>query len=301
MFAGKKNQVTAVRRKNGAIDFYELPKKEYKILKILNKVPFVRGLSSIIESAALGSKHFNFSADCFDVDPDNPEEAELSQPGKVAMVIGVAAAGVLAFFLGNFIFTVVPMFLAAALMPIFPGHVAQVLLEGFFNVLLLVIYMLIIAQTPIIKRIFQYHGAEHKLINTHEAGEDLTVENIKRHSKLHYRCGSSFMIFTVFVSIVLYLFFPTDDLAVRLMSRIILIPVVIGVSYEVLKIANAARNNKMLRFISYPGLWLQGLTTKEPTDEQIEVAILSFNRLIEIEEGQTAEQVDLSEVADASI
>lgn len=286
MFAGKEHQVSAVRRVNGDIEFYELPKKKYKILSLFNKIPFVRGLSSVVESAALGAKHFDFSADCYDVDPDNPEKDELSNPGKVAMVIGVAAAGVLAFFLGSFIFTIVPMFLAAALMPIFPGHTAQILLEGFFNVLLLVIYMWIIAKTPLIKRVFQYHGAEHKLINTLEAGKELTVENIKKHSKLHYRCGSSFVIFSVFVSIALYFFFPTDDLAARLVSRIILIPVVMGVSYELLKLANAARNTKMLKFISYPGLWMQGLTTKEPTDDQIEVAIASFNRLIEIENGQ---------------
>ena len=159
----------------------------------------------------------------------------------------------------------------------------QILIEGLFKLILLFGYIYFISLTPIVKRVFQYHGAEHKVINAYEHNLDLTVENVQSMSRLHYRCGSSFILFTVFVGVILYLFVPTDPLWVRLANRIALIPVVLGISFEVLQLTNKVRHVPVLRYLGYPGLWLQLLTTKEPDDKQVEVALASFNELLKLE------------------
>jgi len=156
--------------------------------------------------------------------------------------------------------------------------------ESGIKLLLLLTYLYFISLTPLIKRVFQYHGAEHKVINCYEAGLDVTVENVQAQSRLHYRCGSSFILFTVFVGMFLYFFVPTDPLWLRILDRILLIPVVLGISFEVLQATNACRNIPVLRFLGYPGLWLQLLTTREPKDDQVEVAIASFNMLLQVEQ-----------------
>ena len=127
---------------------------------------------------------------------------------------------------------------------------------------------------------FQYHGAEHKVINTFEAGKELTVENVQAHSRLHYRCGSSFILFTVIVGVFVYLLVPTTPLWLRIVDRLPLIPVVLGIAFEVLQITNKLRDIPVLKYLGLPGLWLQLLTTKEPNDDQVEVAILSFKELL---------------------
>lgn len=131
---------------------------------------------------------------------------------------------------------------------------------------------------------FQYHGAEHKVINTYEAGVELTVENVQAHSRLHYRCGSSFILFTVVVGVFVYLLVPTTPLWLRVVDRLLLIPVVLGIAFEVLQVTNKLRNVPVLKYLGLPGLWLQLLTTKEPNNDQVEVAILSFQELLRREQ-----------------
>jgi uncharacterized protein YqhQ len=131
--------------------------------------------------------------------------------------------------------------------------------------------------------VFQYHGAEHKVINTFESGVELTVENVQAHSRLHYRCGSSFILFTVIVGVFVYMLVPTSPLWLRIVDRLLLIPVVLGIAFEVLQLTNKLRDIPVLKFLGLPGLWLQLLTTKEPDNDQVEVAILSFNRLLKME------------------
>ncbi len=138
--------------------------------------------------------------------------------------------------------------------------------------------------TPLIKRVFQYHGAEHKVINAYENGLPLTVENVQSQSRLHYRCGSSFILFTVIVGVFVYMFVPYEPLWERLLYRILLIPVVLGISYEVLQFTNKLRHIPVLKYLGYPGLWLQLLTTKEPTDKQVEVSISSFQEMLKKDE-----------------
>ncbi|KMY54738.1 membrane protein [Bacillus sp. FJAT-27231] len=285
MFGGKHHTVTAIRRKDRSIEFFHLPRTPKPVLQKLKKVPFLRGIFAILDSAATGSKHLNFAQERYDVDPeDDGQLNDEAEPSKWTMVLGVAAIGILSFLFGKFIFTLVPVFLAELTRPIFSGDFAQILVEGFFKLVLLLVYIYLISLTPLIKRVFQYHGAEHKVINAFESGRPLTVENVQAASRLHYRCGSSFILFTVIVGIFVYMLVPTDPLYVRVLNRVALIPVVLGISFEVLQLTNKLRDVPVLRYLGYPGLWLQLLTTKEPEDDQVEVAIASFEKLLEMEE-----------------
>ncbi|NMO78414.1 DUF1385 domain-containing protein [Niallia alba] len=289
MFGGKHHYVTAIRRKDQSIDYFHLPRKYNTKLAKFKKIPFLRGLIAIIESSGNGTKHLNFSTDRFDLDPSEDYKLEEQEPSKLSMILGVAVLGVLSFLFGKFIFTLIPTFLAAMFMPIISGHVAQILLESFFKLILLLGYIYFVSLTPIIKRVFQYHGAEHKVINAYENGKELTIENVQAASRLHYRCGSSFILFTVIVGLFLYLFFYPENLFERVLIRIALIPFVIGISFEVLQITNKLREVPVLKYLGLPGLWLQLLTTKEPSNEQVEVAILSFNELKRREEETEAQ------------
>lgn len=282
MFAGKHTSVTAIRRNDNSLEYYEVEKESRPVLAKLKKVPFVRGIVAIIEASANGSKHLNFSSERYDVDPKDDETFQQSKKeSKLTIIFGVAAVGIISFLFGKFIFTLTPAFLAELFRPIFPGHVAQNLIEGLIKFLLLLSYIYFVSLTPLIKRVFQYHGAEHKVINTFESGMPLTVENVQSHSRLHYRCGSSFMLFTVIVGVFVYMLVPTEPLWLRVVDRLALLPVVLGVSFEVLQLTNKAREIPGLRYLGYPGLWLQLLTTKEPTNDQVEVSIASFNRMLE--------------------
>ncbi|GMB07669.1 membrane protein [Thermolongibacillus altinsuensis] len=293
MFAGQKHYVTAIRRKDHSIEYFSVPRKTNETLSLLKKIPFVRGIVAILEASANGSKHLQFSSERYDVDPSEDEAVAQEQPSKLTMVLGVATVGILSFLFGKFIFTLVPVFLAELARPLFPSDFAQVLVEGFFKLLLLLAYIYFISLTPLVKRLFQYHGAEHKVINAFENGLPLTVENVQRQSRLHYRCGSSFILFTVIIGVFVYMLVPTEPLWLRIVNRLALIPIVLGISFEVLQWTNKLRNVPVLRFLGYPGLWLQLLTTKEPTNDQVEVAIASFQRLLELETEANEQQEEV--------
>ncbi|MDQ0175151.1 DUF1385 domain-containing protein [Bacillus chungangensis] len=286
MFGGRTQTVTAIRRKDQSIEYYHLPRKQRPFLQKLKKIPFLRGIVAIIEASANGSQHLNFSTERYDLDPKDDEKLEHEPVSKLTLIFGVAVLGVLSFLFSKFIFTLIPVFLAAALKSWFPGDFSQIMLEGLFKLILLLSYIYFISLTPIIKRVFQYHGAEHKVINAYENNLELTVENVQAQSRLHYRCGSSFILFTVIVGVFIYLLVPTDPLWVRVLNRLALIPVVLGISFEVLQLTNKLREIPILKFLGYPGLWLQLITTKEPRNDQVEVAIASFHELIRLENEQ---------------
>ncbi|WP_397361780.1 DUF1385 domain-containing protein [Paenibacillus sp.] len=292
MFGGKHINVTAVRRKNQEITFLEVPKRDKSWVTKLRKIPLLRGLVSIIDASAKGSKHLNYSAESYAEDELEPEdlEKEKSKPKKkdegwsLGMIFGVAVMGILSFLFGKLVFTLVPVFVEDFLFKnVFDNYVLHNLIEGGIKMILLLVYLWAISQTPVIKRLFQYHGAEHKVISAFEAGEELTVQNVQKYSRLHYRCGSSFMMLTIILGVIIYSVVPWDNLWERVIQRIILLPVVIGVSFEVLKGTNAVRDVPGLKYLGYPGLWLQLLTTKEPKDDQVEVSIASFNRMRELD------------------
>ncbi|WP_018751525.1 DUF1385 domain-containing protein [Paenibacillus sanguinis] len=291
MFGGKHVNVTAVRRKSGEITFLEVPKQDKQWVKKLRKIPLLRGLVSIIDSSAKGSKHLNYSAEAMADDEMEPEERakqkEKDESGfSLTMLVGVAIAGVISFIVGKLIFTLVPALLEQYLFQYaFSSQTMHTLIEGVIKIVLLLVYLWLMSQTPMIKRLFQYHGAEHKVISAYEAGEELTPANVQKYSRLHYRCGSSFIILTVIVGVIIYSLpiFSWDNVWERMYIRVLLLPLVIGLSYELLRLTNAVREVPVLRFLGYPGLWLQLLTTKEPSDEQVEVSIASFNRMQEMD------------------
>lgn len=292
MFGGKHINVTAVRRKNQEITFLEVPRSDKSWVVKLRKIPLLRGLVSIIDSSAKGSKHLNYSAESYAEDETEPEELvkqkeqekKKEEGWSLGMFLGVAVVGILSFIISKVIFTLVPVFVEDFLFKnAFDNYILHNLVEGAIKLILLLVYLWAISQTPVVKRLFQYHGAEHKVISAFEAGEELTVENVQKYSRLHYRCGSSFMMLTIVLGVIIYSVVPWDNLTQRVLQRIILLPVVIGVSFEVLKGTNAVRDIPGLKYLGYPGLWLQLLTTKEPKDDMVEVSIASFNRMRELD------------------
>jgi uncharacterized protein YqhQ len=214
--------------------------------------------------------------------PDGTAKKSISE--TLTLILGVSVIGVLSFLFGKFVFTLAPAAIEHYLFgDLFTNQIAHNLIEGVIKIIFLVGYILLISQTPLIKRLFQYHGAEHKVISAYEAGKELTVENVQKFSTLHYRCGSSFMVFTVLIGVLVYSLFQYDDIWDRMLQRIYLLPLVIGISFEMLRWTNSLRETPLLRYLGYPGLWLQLLTTKQPTDDQVEVAIASFQRVLEVD------------------
>ncbi|TDR54075.1 DUF1385 domain-containing protein [Paenilisteria rocourtiae] len=291
MFGGHRETVTAIRRKDGTIEYFYLTKNPPGWVQTLKRIPFIRGIVALIESSAIGSKHLTFATDRYDEDPlDEQENQKIEKKeSKLAMWLGVAVVGVLSFIFAKFVMTLIPVFIANLFRPVVSGDMGQIMLETLFKLILLLGYIFTVSQTPIIKRVFQYHGAEHKVINCYEADLELTVANVQSRSRLHYRCGSSFILFTVIVGMFIYMLVPTDPLWVRVVNRILLIPVVLGVAFEVLQLTNKCRNIPILKYLGVPGLWLQLLTTKEPQDDQVEVAIASFNELHRVEQDKNEE------------
>jgi len=282
MFAGKNSFVSAIRRKDRSIEYFELKREESNVTKKLKKIPLLRGIVALVQASSNGVKHLDFASDRYDVDPeDDAKIQEEKKTSKLVMILGIGVIGVLSFIFSKLIFTVTPAIVANFFSDYISSRIGQVLLESFFKLILLLGYIYIVSLTPIIKRVFQYHGAEHKVINAYENNLPLTIENVQKQSRLHYRCGSSFILFTVIIGIVVYMFVATDPLWWRIVNRIFLIPVVIGLSFEVLQLTNKVRHIPVLKILGYPGLWLQLLTTKEPDDDQVDVALHSFNKVLE--------------------
>jgi len=292
MFGGRKHTVSAIRRNNGEIEYYKEPLQTNTSLQKLNKIPFVRGIVAIIQASINGSKHLNFSSERYEVSPDDDEKIAIekaNQKNTIATYLGISVLAVLSFLIGKVIFTLVPVLLASTLKSFFSTDFEQVIVESIIKLLLLLTYIYLVSLTPFIKRVFQYHGAEHKVINAFENNLPLTVENVQSQSRLHYRCGSSFILFTVVVGMFIYFLVPTNPLWLRIIDRLLLIPVVLGIAFEVLQFTNLLRNIPVLKWLGYPGLWLQLLTTKEPSDDQVEVSIASFNYLLSLEKNHDEE------------
>ncbi|MFC3418132.1 DUF1385 domain-containing protein [Salinicoccus hispanicus] len=282
MFQSKDKMVTAIRRSNDDIEYFEMDRPEKKWIQKLKKIPVLRGNVAIIESSIYGMKHMEFATDRYERDPEDDVliEQEKQDANTAKIVMSTIIVGILSFLVGKFLFTLIPVFIAEVFSGVVTSHVGQVFLESLFKLILLLVYIYVISMTPMIKRLFQYHGAEHKVINTYENGDELTVGNVQKSSRLHYRCGSSFILFTVLVGFVVYMFVPVDPFYVRILNRIALIPVVIGLSFEFLQFTNRVRNVPVLKWLGIPGLMLQLLTTKQPDGHQVEVAIKSFNKLL---------------------
>ena len=290
MMKNRETYAVAVRLPDGEIRIREEQLKEKNALgKRLRRIPFIRGIFSLVDSLVLGMSTLEYSASFF-------EEEEETKPGLVEKKLGKEAADkltmgfsvVLALVLCLGIFMVLPVFLTSRLKAVVSSGLTVSLVEGVLRVLLFVGYIWLISRMKDIRRVFMYHGAEHKCINCIEHGLPLTVENVRNSSKEHPRCGTSFLLFVMIVSVAVSIFLPKEILWQRLLSRLLMLPVVVGISYEFIRLAGSS-DSAFARIMSKPGLWLQGLTTREPEDDQIEVGIRSVEAVFDWKRWQREE------------
>lgn len=270
----------AVRKPDGEI---ALQKEVYDGIvkwKKLTKIPFVRGIFSFVDSLVLGMKTLSYSASFFEEEEEEEltekEAAKKEKQENLIMGITMACSVVIAVT----IFMVLPYLLSNLLKPFVPGRFARTVIEGIVRIVLFIAYILLISKMKDIQRVFMYHGAEHKCINCIEHGMDLTVENVRKSSKQHKRCGTSFLFFVLFVSIIVCFFITTESPVLRVLLRIALLPVIAGISYEIIRLAGNTEH-PVVELLSKPGLSLQNLTTKEPDDDMIEVAICSVEAVFD--------------------
>lgn len=264
----------AVRKPDGEIC---VTKNTYRSitgkLEGLTRIPFVRGMFNFVDSMVLGIKTLTYSASFYDEEEEEKEltEEETAKKEKKEkwMMGGAVAFSIVA---AVAIFMVLPYILSSLLKPLIPSYQIRTVIEGFVRITIFILYVLLISRMEDIQRTFMYHGAEHKCINCIEHGLPLTVENVRISSRQHKRCGTSFLFFVLAISILLLMIVQVESPLMRVVVRIALLPVIAGISYEVLKLAGRS-DNAVINFFSKPGLAIQKITTKEPDDSMIEVAI----------------------------
>lgn len=266
----------AVRKPDGELEVsqWETEKGEKPWYK---KAPFVRGIFNFIDSMAVSYKCLMKSADIagFEEEPGEFEKKLEKLFGKSFSKVLNTLAMLLGVLLAVGLFMVLPTFLTAFIRPFIPSKGLLALVEAAVKIGIFLAYVFAISRMPDIRRVFEYHGAEHKTIACYEAGEELTVENIRHHSRFHPRCGTSFILIVLIVSALVFSLVTWDRLVIRIALKLICLPLVVGIAYEIIKLAGRY-DNVCTRVISAPGLWLQRLTTREPDDSQIEAAIASM-------------------------
>lgn len=242
--------------------------------KTVKNIPVIRGVVNFIESLTLGMKALTYSASFFEDEGEKKEQNEK----KENFVMGLTVAFSVVLAVG--IFMILPYGISLLFEKVFTSHWVIALLEGVLRLLIFLGYVAGISLMPDIKRVYMYHGAEHKCINCIESGLDLNVENVRKSSRLHKRCGTSFLLIVMLISILFFMFIQVDQGALRLILRILLIPVIAGVSYEFIRLAGRS-DNPIVNIFSKPGLMLQKITTQEPQDDMIEVAIASVEAVFD--------------------
>ena len=267
MMRGPELVATAVRNPQGRIELEVKPVNSIADRYPIFKKPMLRGCVSLFESLVMGIRSLGYSAQMA-----GEEDEQLT-------VRELAGTMIFAFALAAVLFIAIPTGAAKLFHVITEDPVFLNLMEGFLRLFIFMAYIFAISRMKDIQRVFQYHGAEHKTIACFEAGEALTVENVARHTRLHKRCGTSFLLIVMLVSIFVFAFLGWPDLAERIASRIVLLPVVAGISYEIIRFS-ANSDNCLLGWAVKPGLWLQKLTTREPEPEMIEVAIESAKAVL---------------------
>lgn len=284
MMKNHNKYATAVRKPDGNIEVEEKTyislSEKYPILGL----PFIRGVFSFSDSMVLGGKTLAFSASFFE---DDEEEKETRLELWLKKVFGdktdkiiMDFAFAFSFLLAIGIFVLLPMFLSSIVRRWVDNHYIVAIIEGLIRIGIFILYIGFVSRMEDIKRTFMYHGAEHKCINCIESGLELNVENVMKSSKEHKRCGTSFIIIVMMISIVFFMVIRFDSVLLKLLSRLVLIPVIAGVSYEFLRIAGSS-DSFIVHLLSKPGLWMQGLTTKEPTPDMVEVAIVAVEKVFD--------------------
>jgi len=284
MMKNKDDYATAVRKPDGKI---EVQKEKY--VSLTEKVPFlglpfVRGVFAFADSLVLGMRTLSWSASFFEDDEDaKPSKFE----EKLAKIFGdrlesvvMGTVMVISFVFAIALFMLLPMYLSNLLKKFIDSYYLMAFLEGVIRIVIFIGYIGLISRMKDIRRTFMYHGSEHKCINCIEHGLPLNVENVMKSSKEHKRCGTSFLLDVMVISILFFMFIRVDSLAMRAVSRIVLIPVIAGVSYEFLRWAGR-NDSPAVNILSRPGMWMQGLTTKEPTADMAEVAIEAVNAVFD--------------------
>lgn len=275
----------AVRKENGEI---EVKKETYKGVGSkckLFRLPFIRGIFSFVDSLVLGMKSLNYSASLFMEDGEEEEPGRFEKWlqkkfGDKAEKVIMDLTMVISIILAMGIFMVFPIWVSTLMKPLLGNGIWMALFEGVLRIAIFIAYVGLISLMPDIKRTYMYHGAEHKCINCIEHGLPLTVENVMKSSKEHKRCGTSFLLIVMVISILFFLVIRPETLWLRLVSRILLIPVIAGVSFEFLRLAGNS-DNPVVNLLSKPGLMLQGLTTKEPDEKMAEVAICAVEAVFD--------------------
>lgn len=284
MRAGDKYAV-AVRKPDNDIEVQVNDCKGFTNKKV-SKIPFVRGVFNFIDSLVMGLKTLMYSASFYEEEEVKPTKTDKAMEKlfkdkamDVVMYITMACSIVFAIAL----FMILPYFISSLLSKFIESSTVMAIIEGVIRIGIFVGYVCLITLMDDIKRLFKYHGAEHKCINCIERGKPLTVANVRRSSKQHKRCGTSFLLIVMIVSIIFFMFIKTPNPVLRVVLRVLLLPVVAGVSYELIRLAGRF-DNVFVNILSAPGLLLQKLTTREPEDEMIEVAIKSVEAVFDWKE-----------------
>jgi len=294
MMRGEKKCAMAVRKTDQTIEVIDIPMKPAEERLGILKFPVIRGCIAFVESLVTGMRTLMKSAEIagVDLEDEQPSKFEIYLTEKFGekkiLNVMIYISVVFAILLSIGLFMVLPVAIGNLFHPLLgiSGEAGQgntrvlAVIEGLVRIMIFLAYILLISKYKDIQRVFEYHGAEHKTINCYEAGAELNVENVRQYPRLHKRCGTSFLFIVMIISMVVFLFVQTSDFGMRILSRVLLVPLIAGVSYEFLKFAGKSRS--VLVFgLSYPGLCLQKATTKEPDDAQIETAIIALKKVIE--------------------
>lgn len=272
MMRGRRSMAIAVRRPDRSIVVENKPVKTLAETYPVFGLPVIRGVCSFIGTLILGFSALMFSAD----QAGGLDEEEKLKPWELALTFVVSFA----LFVGLFI--VLPNVFAVWIQKVVRSRVLVNLAEGVFRIAIFITYIVAVSRIEDIQRVFQYHGAEHKVIHAFEAGEQLSVENAKPYTILHPRCGTAFLLIVMVTMVLVFsLLLRSTTLAMRILTRLALLPVVTGISYEVIKLAGRPNPPKFIQWIIAPGLWLQKLTCQEPDEDQIEVAIEALTSVLE--------------------
>jgi uncharacterized protein YqhQ len=282
MMRGPRVSAMAVRKPDGTIDLSEWPSVKGEI-PWYKKTPFIRGIFNFIDSMAISYRCLTRSAEIAGMEEEEePTGFEKKLYDLLGDKVG-AAIGVVSLILGLLLAVCLFIFLPTALVSLLRGvterRIILTLAEAVVKIAIFITYIWLISKMPDIRRTFEYHGAEHKTIACYEAGEELTVENVRRHTRFHPRCGTSFILIVLIVSALVFSFVSWDNLIGRVLLKLVCLPVVIGIAYEIIKLAGRSEN-PIMKCVSQPGLWTQRLTTREPDDSQIECAIAAMKPCI---------------------
>lgn len=283
MMRGPKDIATAVRKPDGEIVLDKRPVSSIVAKLHLKKIPIVRGVFAFFDSMICSVRALMWSAEFFDIEGEESESKfdkwlEDKFGDKIKDIV-IYFSVFISLILSIGLFFVLPNIITGFISKFIDSNILMTVLEGILRMAIFLGYVLLVSQMEDIKRVFQYHGAEHKTIFCYEKGLDLTVENARSMSKLHPRCGTSFLVFVMIISIILFSFISWENFWIRLGLRLLLLPVVAGLSYEVIHWAGKSES-KIVCIISRPGMWLQKITTREPDDSQLEVAIEAMKAVL---------------------